>query len=193
MINYSNLLKGNIIVNCKIDVLKLQTNSENKKYNNKLNNKLFIERIRKKLSAFHQFRRTPQLLDNIITVYYTQVNNFYNDLSIIKFLTHQLQKKKLNEKEIEQLLLSCEHLFFIDTKKINKLYTNRDQYNINLDKDNTLFNFIEIKFKFDNEGNIEFKFDNIDKYSSVKLILFYFKLLFSTIHYEIKQLNNNSY
>jgi len=50
MINYSNLVKANISVNGKIDILKYQTDIENKKNNNTLNNKLFIERVRKHIT-----------------------------------------------------------------------------------------------------------------------------------------------
>ena len=80
----------------------------------------------------------------------------------------------MTEKELEHLFVSCEKIFFIDNKKIKKLYNQKGQYILN--KNDKLLNSIEIKLKFDNDGNIEFHFDNIDKYNTVKLILFYFKI-----------------
>ena len=189
MINYSTLMNGTIIVNGRFDILKYQTDVETKKNNGKLNNKLFIERLRKHMTSFHQFISRNQPLDNVITIYYKQVNHFYSDLSIIKYLNYKLEHKSMSEKELEHLFVSCEKIFFIDTKKIKKLYNQKENYILN--KNDKLLNSIEIKLKFDNDGNVEFHFDNIDKYNTVKLILFYFKILFSNIQYEIKNINDN--
>ena len=41
---------------------------------------------------FINLEDTTQILDNLITIYYKQVNNFYSDLSIIKFLNYKLEK-----------------------------------------------------------------------------------------------------
>jgi hypothetical protein len=162
MINYSNLLQGKIVVNGKIDIMSYQTDIENKVNNGKLNNKLFIERIRKHITSFHQFRIHKQILDNLVTIYYKQVNNFYSELSIIKFINSKTDNKKLTDKELENLFTYCEKLFFTDNKKIKKLYNERESYNVN--KNYTLLNNIEIKIKFENDGSIEFYFDNIDIY-----------------------------
>ena len=193
-INYSTLVNGNVTVNGKFDMKKLQTKEEFKehdkktdgKLDGKLDVKLLINRIRKHITSFHHFVLNPNISNDSINIIYKQVNKFYSNASILQFINSRLQNKqtKPDKKEIDDLFKLCKRIFFIDDIRLKELYDNRDSHVLKTNE--TLLYGIQINIKINSDGNIEFHFENIDKYYSVKLILFYFKVIFSNIAYELE-------
>ena len=63
IVTTTNLINGNIYISSKIDIKKVQTFDELKKNNNKLDVKLFLERLKKYSNIIHQFKINNKKID----------------------------------------------------------------------------------------------------------------------------------
>ena len=188
-INYSTLLNGNIIMNAHLDIDKLQTIDENKKNHGKLDVKLLLTRIKKYFSACHQFIVSTNINagTTALKIFYKQVNKFYSDENIVNFLGVSVKRMgdKPNKVFLDNLFKNCQKLFLITEDKVKKIYENLD--NITIKSQESLLYAIEVEFKVDSSGAVDLKFENVDKYHSIKLILFYLKSILSNIAHDIEK------
>jgi hypothetical protein len=121
--NYSKLLNGNIILNAKIDITKMQTTEENKVANGKLDIQLFISRIRKYFRQLHHFALPKNLLSaNSIKLFYKQVNQFYSEKSIANFINASVDEDKQERKLTDKIINQASFLFYSTEKEIKKIY-----------------------------------------------------------------------
>ena len=184
-LNLSNLINGNVNIVGKLDISKLQTKDETKKNNGKLDLDLFNQRFRKHITAFHQFILDRKVSNDNVRFFYKQVNKFYSDKSVMQFMKSRLMKykDKPTKKQIETEQEMAKDLFNLDDKRLKLLYEEQENYEMKTGE--SFLYGIEIKVKIDPDGNLDIKFEHIDKYHSVKLILFYIKTILSNLSYEI--------
>jgi len=185
-LNYSKLLNGNIILNTKINVEKMQTPFEYKQYGGKLDVSLFISRLRKYFRRLHHFALPKNILaTNSIKLFYKQVNQFYSVQNIANFINASLSEDNKEGKLTDKIISQANFLFYSSEKEIKKIYENLDNYNIKTGEKKLLYG-IEIELKITNEGLIDIHIENIDKYYNVKIILFYLKTILSQIAWDIE-------
>lgn len=186
----ANLINGNIIINAKLDIKKLQTVDEMKKNGNKLDVKLFLARLKKYSNTIHQFKaNNKKIITDSIKIFYTNVDNFYSDESLKHFIKASiLDTKKADDKTIENLISICSEIFLLDKDYIRKIYKSLESSSSDTITEKLLYG-IEIELKVDNDGNIDISIENIDKYHTVKLILFYLKMILSSISWDIQHNN----
>jgi hypothetical protein len=133
-----------------------------------------------RFGKYHQFIIKKSQSSAVMILFYKQVDRFYSDTSILHYMSSYIKKKgKLTKKDIAELITICKKLFIIDEDRAQKLY---DSINIDIftAAANLLYG-IEIKVKLDSNGSIDIEFDNVDKYQSIKTILFYFTVILSDI------------
>ena len=186
----SNLINGNIIINAKLDITKLQTADEIKKNAKKLDVKLFLARLKKYCNTIHQFKvNNKKIITDSMKIFYTNVDNFYSDESLKHFIKASiLEAKKIDDKSLENLVNICSEIFLLDKDYIRKIYKSIEGSASDSVTEKLLYG-IEIEIKVDHYGNIDISIENIDKYHSVKLILFYLKMILSSIAWDIEHSN----
>jgi hypothetical protein len=189
-INYSKLLNGNIILNAKIDIDTVQTPQEKKVANGKLNVPLFISRIRKYFRQFHHFALPKNVAaTNTIKLFYKQVSQFYNKLSIANFLAASIDENEQKMRVLpDKIMKQASFLFYTTEKEIKKIYENLESYNVKIGDKKLLYG-IEIEIKITNEGHLDIQIENVDRYYNVKIILFYIKTLISQIAWDVEHRN----
>ena len=193
-INYSFLLNGTIIINGQLNISKLIINPDNsiKPGKNKFKLELLIEKFRKYVARFHQFILTPSTTPNTIKLFYKQVNNFYSLENLENFMYNHIKSitdkgEKLDKRLEEKFIKTCKSIFMVDEKYLMKIYENID--NIQSKSQEKLLYGIEIEIKISDNGTIDIKFENVDKYYSIKKILFYIKSIFSNISNDISNVS----
>lgn len=188
-INYSKLLNSNIIINCMLDIKKIQTSDETINANGKLNVQLFISRIRKYFQRIHHFALPKNVLSiNSIKLFYKQVNQFYCERNIANFINASINEDRQEHKLTDKIIKQVGFLFYSTEKQIKKIFDNLDNYNLKTGEKKLLYG-IEIEINITTEGLIDIYIENVDKYYNVRKILFYIKTIFSLIAWDIQ--NNN--
>jgi len=113
-INNTTLLDSNIIINGKLDIKQL--NSSNKSQIDTLS---LLDKIKMKLSRYHQFIVKKVQSSNSLTLFYKQVNNFYSVESILHYMSSIVKKKenvKMTKKDVDELINVCKKVFIIDER-----------------------------------------------------------------------------
>jgi hypothetical protein len=195
-INYSGLMAGNIIISGKLDIEKLLLKTEITSKPRASHIGIIIERFKKYCSALHHFIITKSANISVIKIFYKQVNNFYSNRSIEQFIYGTLRDlkktddngniaiRKVDKSLEERLFKQCRDIFLIDDTHLTKIYKNIENYNSKIAE--KLLYGIEVEIKIDNDGTLEIKIENVDRYHSVRLILFYIKSVFSNIANDVE-------
>ena len=195
-INYSGLMAGNIIISGKLDIEKLLLKTEITGKSKTAQTAIIIERFKKYCSALHHFIITKSANISVIKLFYKQVNNFYSNRSIEQFIYGTLRDlgktdengniaiRKVDKSLEERLFKQCREIFLIDNEHLSKIYKNIENYNGKIAE--KLLYGIEVEIKIDNDGTLEIKMENVDRYHSIRLILFYIKTVLSNIANDIE-------
>lgn len=182
-IYFNKLITANIQSEIKINI-NIDEYIEN--YNKKLGSKkkennisIIISLIKSIIKKnFHQFIVNESSF-NSIKLLYKEVNNFYDVNNVKQFIYKYIQKNKLNNKTKELLIGYINKYFYLDKTFIEKIIDNIKEY-----EPISQFNYlsgVEITLKMINDTTIQFNYDNISSFETLKKINFYFENIIKQI------------